>query len=139
MTEAEVIFQISEVANRLWMLLQWWASISFGVLIVAHIASNQLNLFLTVVILFLYSAYSVYMFDLAEYNNSIYFAFGADLQNMSDAGIELTAGASANIVQPELGYSIGPVVFVGTYLSVNAYLIYSYIQGRKCRNAQQVV
>lgn len=139
MTEAEVIFQIAEVANRLWMLLQWWASISFGVLIVAHIASNQLNLFLTVVILFLYSAYSVYMFDLVEYNNNIYFAFVADLQNMSDAGIELTAGAAANIVQPDLGYFIGPVVFVGTYLSVNAYLIYSYIQGRKYRNAQQVV
>jgi hypothetical protein len=118
MTEAELIFQIAELIDRLWNLQQWWASISFGVLIVAHIGSNQLNIFLVAVILFLYTIYSVFMLDLLGHNFDIYIAFVADLQRMSDSGIELTSGAVANIVQPELGYSVAPAVFLGTKQNV---------------------
>ena len=78
------------------------------------------------------------MSELLEHKIINYFAFVVDLKRMSDAGIELTVGEAANIVQPEFGYFVAPVVFLGTYLSVNSYLIYSYVQGGKYRNAQKV-
>ena len=136
MNEADITNQISEVLNRIWLMQQWWASVSFGVLIVAHVAGRKLGGLLIFVILFLYTVYSIYMWDLLGINAGIANGFVSDLENMSSSGATLTGGGSAYIttMNQRLSYFLVPLALFGTYFSATGYLIYSYFKGRDHRN-----
>ncbi len=68
MTEAEISYQLSEYLNRIWDMQQWWASISIGVLVMAHLASRPLNLLLVAISLGLYTSYTLYMWQMSGEN-----------------------------------------------------------------------
>lgn len=136
MTESEIVYQISEILNRLWVIQQWWASVSFGVLIVAHLASKQLNGVLVSALLFLYSVYSFYMWDLLGINAGILNGFVNDLQQMSESGHTLTSGGNAYILERRLSYFLVPLTLFGTYFCTAGYLVYGYFKGKSSRNAQ---
>ncbi len=57
MNEAELSYHLSMVLDRIWSMQQWWASVSIGVLIMAHLATSRLNLFLVILSLALYLAH----------------------------------------------------------------------------------
>ena len=139
MNEAEITYQISEVLNRMWVMQQWWASVSFGVLIAAHVAGQKLNGFLISIILFLYSVYSIYMWDLLGINADIVNGFVSELEKMSASGKTITDGGAAYIKTMNLrpSYILVPLALFGTYFSATGYLIYGYIKGRAQRNACQ--
>ena len=132
MSEVDITYQMSEIFNRTWDLQQWWASVSFGVLVVAYLVGKQLNAFLLFTLLLLYSVYSIYMWDLLSVNFRTYAAYAEDLRKLSDSGVVLSSGAQAYIVQPKLGQYLAPVALVGTYVSVLFYTLYVYIR-RKVR------
>jgi hypothetical protein len=131
MTEAEITLQISEYLNRIWVLQQWWASISIGVLIMAHLAAARLNPLLLVISLGLYTSYTLYMAQMAADNVQSVFALARDLQVMIDAGEVSSYNAHEQVdiinANPVLYY----VTFIGTYVSVIAYLVYSYLRVRR--------
>lgn len=126
MSEADIIYQISEVLNRMWDLQQWWASVSFGVLVAAYLVGKHLNGFLISILLLLYSVYSLYMWELLGTNADVYVAFVDDLQGISESGVTLSSGASTYLSPPTMSYFLVPIVLIGTYMSVISYTIYVF-------------
>ena len=63
MTEAEALAQISVYLEQMYMLLQWWVSVSFGLVAAAHFFAKRLNLSLLIFLLFAYTAYTVFIFS----------------------------------------------------------------------------
>lgn len=128
MTEVDITYQISEILNRLWDLQQWWASVSFGVLAVAYLVGKQMNGILVSILLLLYTAYSVYMWDLMGVNANVFFAYVGDLQKLSDSGVELSAGANAYLLPPKLAVILAPAALIGTFISVVCYTLYVFFR-----------
>ena len=135
MSEAEISYQISEYLNRLWAMQQWWASISIGVLVMAHIASTKLNLFLVWISFGLYTSYTLYMYQMSGENYQTIVALASDLQNLVDSGIVKSSNAARQIKIMKADPTLYVVTFGGTYLSVVSYLIYSYIKVRSVGRA----
>ncbi len=130
MSEAEISYQISEYLNRLWTLQQWWASISIGVLVMAHLASKRLNLFFVLISLGLYTSYTLYMLQMSRANIQTVWALAADLEALIQSDV-VNSNNAHNMVS--IRYSnpfLYFLTFGGTYLSVCAYLIYCYFKGR---------
>ena len=128
MTEADLTYQISEILNRLWDLQQWWASVSFGVLVVAYLVGKQMSGILVCILLLLYTAYSVYMWDLMGVNVNVFYAYVGDLQKLSDSGVKLSAGTIEYLLPPKLGAILAPIALIGTFISVVGYTLYVFFR-----------
>lgn len=128
MTEADITYQISEILNRLWDLQQWWASVSFGVLVVAYLVGKKMNGILMSILLLLYAVYSVYMWDLLGVNVNVFWAYVGDLQKLSDSGVELSAGSKAYLIPVGIGGYLAPAALLGTFVSVVFYTLYVFFR-----------
>lgn len=135
MTEAEITFQISEYLNRVWEMQQWWASISLGVLVMAHMASERLNLLIVTISLALYTSYTLYMNQMAGENYDTIFALAADLQKLIDLGVVNSHSAKEVASLSATDATLYLVTMGGTYISVVSYLIYSYMRARRAESA----
>jgi hypothetical protein len=135
MTEAEIAYLISEYLDRVWSMQQWWASVSIGVLVMAHLASDKLNLFLVGISLALYTTYTLYMQQMSRENVETVFALLRDLEVLVDSG-EVSSNNAEELLEI---LTINPLLFIltfgGTYVCVTSYVIYSYIKIRGHRNA----
>jgi hypothetical protein len=130
MTEAEISYQMSEYLDRLWTLQQWWASISIGVLIMAHLATARLNLFLVLISLALYTSYTVYIVQMLRDNIFTIYALAADLEALVQSGIVNSNNANEMMSIMDNNPFLFYLTFGGTYLSVCSYLIYSYFRSQ---------
>jgi hypothetical protein len=134
MTEAEIAYQVSEYLDRVWSMQQWWASVSIGVLVMAHLASDKLNLFLVGISLALYTTYTLYMQQMSRENVETVFALLRDLEVLVDSG-EVSSNNAEELLEI---LTINPLLFIltfgGTYVCVASYVIYSYIKIRGHRN-----
>jgi hypothetical protein len=83
MTEYEILYLLSETFDRVWELIQYWSSVSFGYLILAYVAAPRLNLILIVVLSILYAAFSVQMFELLLTHNGFNLAYIESLNELS--------------------------------------------------------
>ena len=137
MSEAEITFQISEILNRLWVMQQWWASVSIGVLVMAHLASSRLNLLLIIISLSLYTSYTLYMHQMSAENVKDMQALAGDMQALIDSGVAQSNTALRQVQTVNADVRLYRVTFLGTYLCVVIYLIYSYTRSRKSRSAEQ--
>ena len=130
-------FQISEILNRLWIMQQWWASVSIGVLVMAHLASSRLNLLLIIISLALYTSYTLYMHQMSAENVKDMQALAGDMQALIDSGVAQSNTALRQVQTVNADVRLYRVTFLGTYLCVVIYLIYSYTRSRKSRSAEQ--
>ena len=135
MSEAEITLQLSEYVNRFWVMQQWWASISIGVLVMAHLASSRLNLLLICMSLAIYTLYTLYIRQMSDINFASMSALAEDLQALVDSGAVQSSNAIHQIQMVNTDTTLYTVTFGGTYLCVVAFLIYSYLKGRKSENA----
>ena len=136
MSEAEITYQLSEIFNRVWSMQQWWASISFGLIVLAHVASERLNALLVVIVVTLYSAFTFFVFHMLGRNWESVTGYIADLQQISDSGQKLGDGTLA-LMQPqnEVANVLIIVALYGTYAGCNAYPLYRYFSSRRGSNA----
>lgn len=130
MSEAEITYQISEILNRVWAMQQWWASISVGVLIMAHLAANKLNFFLLIISLSLYTAYTIYMYQMMGVNYGTIVDLLADLEVLVNSGSVVSNTAVGLLKVPQASAVLFFITYVGTYVGVMSYLIYSYVKAR---------
>lgn len=137
MTEADITYQISEILNRLWDLQQWWASVSFGVLIVAYLAGEKLSGILVSILLLLYTVYSVYMWELLGVNSNAFLAYLSDLQYLSDSGVKLSAGAKAYLLPLRISSFLAPAALLGTFFSVFIYTLYVFFRASGTENGKR--
>ena len=136
MTEAEIALQIAEMYHLVWTVQQWWASISLGLLVLAHVAYERLNLFLVTIIIVLYTAFSAYLLLIVDGQSNTITHYLADLQALAESGHELATG-TLTYMEPRSKVSVALTVITlwGTYAGCTAYLLYSYIKGRRATNA----
>ena len=136
MSEAEIVYQLSEMYNKIWSVQQWWASISIGLLILAHLASERINLFLVLFIMALYSSFSLYISIMLTRTWNTTTHYIQDLQGLVGAGHKLSSG-TLTLLEPqsEIVTALIVIVFICTFIGCNAYLVYSYLKGRRESNA----
>ena len=129
MTEYEILYLLSETYDRVWELIQYWSSVSFGYLILAHVAAPRLNLIIIAVLSILYVAFSVQMSGLLLAHNGFILAYTESLNELSKTvGLENPAAIHAVEYQPSF---IGAIVSLyGTFLAALCYLPYSYHRGK---------
>ena len=130
MTEAEIVFQYSEYVNRVWSLLQWWGSVSLGLIALAHLASDRLNSILLFAILSLYTSYSILLMVMLSVNVTAMGLLIEDLTRLANEGVAIGNYASNLIEADTLGPILGLIVALGTYFSSMLYPIFALRQQR---------
>ena len=127
MNEADLILAWGEISAHLWTIIQFWASISFGIIAVAHFAPENLNRFLVVLLIALYTLFSVYCAGLfisdIELLLALYKEAEAALAQRTGEAIFLSAFIN---YPPSSG---APFILIGlplVYLGCIAYLIHRY-------------
>ena len=132
MSEAEIAYQLSEIFNRVWSMQQWWASISLGLIVLAHVASEKLNILLVAIVAVLYSAFTFYVFQLLGRNWESIKGYVVDLQRLADSGHQLADGTLA-FMQPQNPAVVALVIFTlwGTYAGCVCYLLFSYFKKKQ--------
>lgn len=129
MSEYELIYLSSEYLNRTWSLLQFWASISFGLIAVAYFASKHLHLVMVITLTILYLAFTTFISSIIGLNEHIVAGFFEDLaalNSLSQGATHLFEAAPG----PMMKVSI-IVVYFGTGLGVLFFLWYSYFLTKK--------
>ena len=128
MTETELIIAWSEVSGHLWTVLQFWASISFGMIAVAHFASEQLNRLLVVLLTVLYVLFSLYCAGFyisdVELLMALYEEAQLSLEERNGKGVFLSAFVHYPPVK--LSALFGVVGFPTIFLGSIFYLLYRY-------------
>ena len=133
MSEAEILEQLFSIFDRYWFIVQWWASVSFGLIMIAYFAADKLSALLLGTVIGLYLIYSGWIYMLLIYNIEIAFGLLTDLRSLSDAGEIKTQGARVAIENPFVIYGtwLGNVALPSTFFACIGYLIYAYSHARK--------
>lgn len=133
MSEAEILEQLFSVFDRYWFIVQWWASVSFGLIMIAYFAAEKLSALLLGTVLGLYFIYSGWVYMLLVYNVEIAQGLLTDLNAMSTAGELTSQGARVAIENPFVIYGtwLGNVALPSTFIACIAYLLYAYKHARK--------
>lgn len=133
MSEAEILEYLFSIYDRYWTIVQWWASVSFGVIMIAHFAADRLKAFLVITVLVLYVLYSAWVYLLLVYNVDIASGFFEDLDSLRRTGALQSHGARAASENPFVTYGtrLGMIALPATFLACSGYLIYAYIHARK--------
>lgn len=127
MSEAELLLLGSESLDRMWSLIQWWASISFGLLVIAHIAADRIGIYVAVLVSMLYTGFSFVVHRIAQRNMGIVESIVGDLRVLKTAGVDLTMTAQYWMQGTDPGVKIAmPAVIIFNYISILGYFIYSY-------------
>ena len=131
--------QLRLALSQAFDLMQWWASISFGLLALIHFLRKQLNIAFVVLLFVLYAAFTYW-----SYVNIMLFVneqigYRNDLVELMNSG-QVTQGTLAHLEYLRGGtlrritFAFN-VCFVGMYFGVSFYLVYSYWRGRHERGA----
>ena len=114
--------------------MQWWVSVSFGLLIIAHIAADKLNLFLLLITLALYIAFSTMVRGIAYYNFEVAHNYKEDLRALIKAGVEVTQvtqGTRFWLTPAGGNVPFMAIAAYGSFFSVMSYLVYSFWRTRR--------
>ena len=128
MTEHELMYLMSETANRNWEIWQYWTGVSFGYLILGYVAAKHLNWLLIFLVSLLYTLFSIMMFQTVGHNAEIVFGIADELRKLQAGGIELTAPAARWLDGLSEDGRLSIAVLLATYLAALLYLPYNYIR-----------
>jgi hypothetical protein len=132
LVEAEVLNEIATRTEIQWSMVQWWASITFAVLLASHLAAHVLSKLLVVIALVLYSLFSLGVSQVLAFNASIVQAALLELQSL-DSESDLSLIGQAIFQGYESGFR--GITLLSTlaisYLSTIFFVVYSYRTGKK--------
>jgi len=133
MNEADILEQLFSVYDRYWVIVQWWASVSFGLIMIAYFAAEKLRALLLVVVLGLYIVYSGWVYMLLVYNIEVAYGLFVDLASLDASGLLESEGARIALENPYVGYgtNLGMIALPATFFASVGYLVYAYVQARK--------
>jgi hypothetical protein len=123
-TEAELLVEFGSIVDRIWNILQWWASITFAVLLASHVGASSLNKPIVAIMLLLYTLFSLYAGEIVLTNT--------EMQNAIRAALELQRDSLSTLGQSVLIYDetalkiIGSATILTTYISTILYVLYCY-------------
>ncbi|NCF17231.1 MAG: hypothetical protein GWP63_03255 [Haliea sp.] len=90
MTEADLLEHLLSNGDLLWSQMQYWTSVSFGVLIAAHLAAKRLSWIILIGFVVLYTIFSSYIGQLVKLNLETIKGIGADLNLLAESGVALS-------------------------------------------------
>ncbi len=133
MHEADLIEQLFSVYDRYWTIVQWWASVSFSLIVVAYFAAHRLSKAIVATLLFLYALYSAWVYLLMLYNIDISEGLLADLETLRVAGQLTSQGALAAAQNPVNFYGawLGVIAQLATFVACVGYFLHAFAQARR--------
>jgi len=132
-SEAEILEMLFSIYDRYWFIVQWWASVSFGIIMIAYFAADKLGVFTLVTVLALYCIYSGWVYMLLVYNVDVAYGLFADLDALNSAGELKTQGARVALENPFVNYGtrLGMIALPATFLACIGYLLHAFFHVRK--------
>ena len=130
MSEFEILDLMTKTEDQRFNLIQWWTSVTFGVIVLSHFAGRKLNLFLVVLVVLLYVGFTLFVGDLFFGNVSQAALHRQDLAAMQSLGMPLSE-VSRQIVgeDPQVLRGIGfYFAVVGAFIGSISYLIYAFVR-----------
>lgn len=85
MTAFEMSYLTSEELDRMWDIIQFWVSTTFGLIAMSHIARRHLNVLLVGAVSILYLLFSLFIFRVIYFNLKILQGHLLDLQQRGPA------------------------------------------------------
>lgn len=133
MSESEIVYQLSELYNRYWTILQWWTGTSFILIGVSHIASRNLNRIMVAILVLLYSLFTFWLSNFTQSNIFAMEGFIKDLTILEKSASLVTFGAKGYLEgYRQLSLLATVSTLFSMYLCTVGFLIYS-----KFRDEQQ--
>ena len=131
MGEVSILNEIAIRTEIQWSIVQWWASITFALLLAAHLASHVLTKVLVGIALALYSLFSLGVAQVLSFNDSVVQAALGELQILLD---ESTLSLIGQAILDDYNSGIRGITLLGTlvvaYFSTIFFVIYSYRSGK---------
>lgn len=90
MTEADLLSQLSSFGDFLWSLMQYWTSISVGILIASHFVASRLNGFILAIFIIIYTVFTVQIVTLMQLELQAIKGIFMDLEIMAGKGVALS-------------------------------------------------
>ena len=134
MSESELLYQYGYNWEIMYTLLQWWLSVSIGLLAIARFFPKKLNLFLVVLLILLYVSFSIY--SIGGVNMFFQQNLGVleELRSLRADGSVSRAGEllleQMEGIWPVFAASSYVVCVAGGFFGSIAFFIYSYRRGR---------
>ena len=111
MNENEILEHMVAHGEQVWSNLQFWTSVSFGLLIAAHIAAANVSKSVLAAILVLYMFFTATFMGMVLYDIEVIRAGGMQLKMLADAGAQLSLISQATLDH-------GPVLNDSWYKSI---------------------
>jgi hypothetical protein len=130
MSEYEILDLMTKTEDQRFNLIQWWASVTFGVIVLSHFAGRKLNLFLVLLVVLLYVGFTLFVADLFFGNLTQAALHREDLAAMQALGMPLSE-VSRQILgeNPQVLRGIGfYVAVIGAFVGSISYLVYAFVR-----------
>lgn len=132
MTEAEAIEIMNFALGELLDLIQWWASISIGLIALTHFWEKRLNLAIVISLAIAYTLFTVYAVDNVLVFGTTMQAGFTQLTAMQDDG-RLGPGGAVLLASPFTGSlptAVWALCTFGVYLGALTFLTLTYRRNR---------
>lgn len=132
-TEYEIVYLTSEYINRTWSVMQFWASVSFGLIALSHLGQRHLNFFATLIVSVLYLGFTLFVMNILRINGVVVSGFLNDLEALKGEDGSMGAGALAIMETAPGTLELAAIVttFWGLFVGSLIFLWVSYIHFRK--------
>ena len=133
MGEYEIAYLLSEHINRMWEVIQFWTSVSFGLIALSHLGAQRLNLGIVLIISFLYLMFSLYAVNIIAMNEAIVAGFMQDIENLiAQEALSSDGILAVHEAKPSTFENlIIRLTSIGTFISAMAFLWFSFLRTRK--------
>ena len=137
MSEYEIVYLASEYLNRTWDVMQFWASVSFGLIALSHLGARHLNILIASLVSLLYIGFTLFVMNMLRVNGAVVTGFLTQLKDLPEAGTPLGAGALAIISTAPNPLQMAAIVlaFFGLFLGSLVFLWFSVLRARKAAQA----
>jgi hypothetical protein len=130
MTEADLLAQLNSTGEFLWSLMQYWTSISIGILIGAYLAAKRINTYFLGAFILVYVVFTGQITWLMILQLETIRGVIIDLQAIEDSAVGLSNTAMAVLEHSPMandtaiGQFLRLAMFVGMFLITISYPIY---------------
>ena len=136
MTEYEIIYLFSEYLNRTWEVMQFWASVSFGLIALSHLGARYLNALATVIVSAFYIAFTLFVMNILRINGIVGNGFLTELSSLKTLG----PGAQKIIATAPTSLEMTAIIttFFGLFLGSLVFLWLSFWRAHKAKQPATV-
>jgi hypothetical protein len=130
MTEADLLEQLNSTGEFLWSLVQYWTSVSFGILIGANLAAKRISAYFLGAFILVYVVFTAQITVLMTLQVETIRGITIDLRVIEDSAVGLSSTAMAVLEHSPVANDtaitqfLRLAMFVGMFLITISYPIY---------------